>query len=178
MTRKIPGFSNLSDEFASFLSEDHAAVSALFKTTNIAVGGQIPATRILFVYTHFAANGALEGAPAVGVRQVAQPSGSRILVVASLTPEDTIRNVMSFPGPNLVFTLDRKGLRLPPFSLPSLKACATPRTCFRRGPSLRRRRRWKRTTILSCTAARGWRNRLRLAADRREASRASVLQNF
>jgi hypothetical protein len=109
MTRKIPGFSNLSDEFASFLSEDHAAVSALFKTTNIAVGGQIPATRILFVYTHFAANGALEGAPAVGVRQVAQPSGSRILVVASLTPEDTIRNAMSFPGPNLVFTLDRKG---------------------------------------------------------------------
>jgi hypothetical protein len=97
MTRKIPGFSNLSDEFASFLSEDHAAVSALFKTTNIAVGGQIPATRILFVYTHFAANGALEGAPAVGVRQVAQPSGSRILVVASLTPEDTIR-IHEFPG--------------------------------------------------------------------------------
>ena len=46
------------------------------------------------------------------MRQVAQPSGSRILVVASPAPEDTIRNVMSFPGPkpaNLVFTLDRKG---------------------------------------------------------------------
>jgi len=46
------------------------------------------------------------------VRQFAQESGSRILVVASPLPEDTVQNVMSCPGPeiaNLVFTLDRKG---------------------------------------------------------------------
>jgi hypothetical protein len=116
MSRKIPltvGFANLSGaDFVSFLSEDHAVVSALFERTNIGAERQIPATRILFLYARFAASGALEGSPAVGVRQIAEESGSRILVVASPIPQDTIQNVMSFSGSktaNLVFTLDRKG---------------------------------------------------------------------
>jgi len=107
------GFADLSGaDFASFLSEDSAAVSALFATTNIATARQIPAAQILFLYTRFAANGALEGTPAVGVRQIAQELRSRTLVVASPVPGDTIENAMGFPGPktaNLVFTLDRKG---------------------------------------------------------------------
>ena len=107
------GFADLSGaDFASFLSEDSAAVSALFATTNIATARQIRAAQILFLYTRFAANGALEGTPAVGVRQIAQEVRSRILVVASPVPGDTIENAMGFPGPktaNLVFTLDRKG---------------------------------------------------------------------
>jgi len=107
------GFADLSGaDFASFLSEDSAAVSALFATTNIATARQIPAAQILFLYTRFAANGALEGTPAVGVRQIVQELRSRILVVASPVPGDTIENAMGFPGPktaNLVFTLDRKG---------------------------------------------------------------------
>jgi hypothetical protein len=107
------GFADLSGaDFASFLSEDSAAVSALFATTNIATARQIRAAQILFLYTHFAANGALEGTPAVGVRQIAQEVRSRTLVVASPVPGDTIENAMGFPGPktaNLVFTLDRKG---------------------------------------------------------------------
>src|SRR5262249_48842660 len=146
--------------------------SALFETTSIAVDRQIPATRILFVYTRFAANGALEGAPPVGVRQVAQASGSGILVVASPTPEDIIQNVMSFPGqkPRLWFSRSiAKGLLLAPFLLPFLKECATARTCFRRGSSLRRRRQWKRTTILSLYCSpRVAQSPSRLAADRRE----------
>jgi hypothetical protein len=112
MSRKIPltvGFANLSGaDFASFLSEDHAVVTEL-ERTNIAAERQIPATRILFLYARFAASGALEGSPAVGVRQIAEESGSRILVVASPIPQDTIQNVMSFSGSktaNLVFTLD------------------------------------------------------------------------
>ncbi len=116
MSRKIAravGFADLSGvDFASFLSEDLAAVSALFETTNIATARQIPTADILFLYTRFAANGALQGTPAVGVRQIAQESRSRILVVASPVPGDTIENAMGFPGPkiaNLVFTLNRKG---------------------------------------------------------------------
>ena len=116
MSGKIPltvGFSNLAGkDFVSFLAEDHAAVSALFESTNIAHGRQIPVTKILFVYARFAANGALEETPAVGVRQVAQEAGAKILVVASPIPENAIQSVMNFPGPktaNLVFTLDRKG---------------------------------------------------------------------
>jgi hypothetical protein len=41
MSGKIAGF-------ASFLSEDSAAVSALFATTNIATARQIPAAQITF----------------------------------------------------------------------------------------------------------------------------------
>jgi len=116
MSGKIPltvGFANLSSaDLAPFLSDDHAVVSELFERTNIAAGRQIPATRILFLYARFAASGALEGSPTIGVRQIAEGSGCRILVVASPIPQDTIQNVMSFSGPktaNLVFTLDRKG---------------------------------------------------------------------
>jgi hypothetical protein len=107
------GFANLaSADFASFLSEDLAAVSTLFVTTNIATARQIPAAQIPFLYTRFAASGALEGTPVVGVRQIAQEVRSRILVVASPVSGDTIENAMGFPGSktaNLVFTLDRKG---------------------------------------------------------------------
>lgn len=110
MSRKIAravGFANLSGaDFASFLSEDLAAVSALFETTNIATARQIPTADILFLYTRFSTSGALDGTPDTGVRQVAQESRLKILVVASPIPEDTIQNAMSFPGPktaNLVF---------------------------------------------------------------------------
>ena len=107
------GFANLAGaDFASFLSEDLAAVSTLFATTNIATAQQIPAAQILFLYTRFAAKGALEGTPAVGVRQIAQEVRSRILVVASPISGDTIEKAMGFSGPktaNLVFTPDRKG---------------------------------------------------------------------
>jgi hypothetical protein len=116
MSRKIAravGFANLSGaDFASFLSEDLAAVSALFETTNIATARQIPTADILFLYTRFSTSGALDGTPDTGVRQVAQESRLKILVVASPIPEDTIQNAMSFPGrktANLVFTLNRKG---------------------------------------------------------------------
>jgi hypothetical protein len=44
------GFANLSGaDFASFLSEDIAALSALFETTNIAAARRIPAADILFL---------------------------------------------------------------------------------------------------------------------------------
>lgn len=116
MNREIAravGFANLSGaDFSSFLSEDLAAVSALFETTNIASVRQMPAADILFLYTRFSTSGALDGTPDTGVRQVAQESRSKPLVVTSPIPEDTIQNAMSFPGPktaNLVFTLDRKG---------------------------------------------------------------------
>jgi hypothetical protein len=105
------GFADLSGaDFASFLSED--IVSALFETTNIAAARRIPAAEILFLYARFEANGALEGTPAVGVRQIAQEVRSSILVVASPISGGTIENAMGFPGPktaNLVFTVDRKG---------------------------------------------------------------------
>ena len=78
MSRKIArsvGFANLSGaDFASFLSEDLAAVSALFETTNIATARQIPTADILFLYTRFSTSGALDGTPDTGVRQVAQES--------------------------------------------------------------------------------------------------------
>ena len=116
MSRKIAravGFANHSGaDFASFLSEDLAAVSALFETTNIATARQIPTADILFLYTRFSTSGALDGTPDTGVRRVAQESRLKILVVASPIPEDTIQNAMSFPGrktANLVFTLNRKG---------------------------------------------------------------------
>ena len=108
-------FANSADILALYRKPEdlnHAVGSVLFERTNIAAERQIPTTRILFLYARFAASGALEGSPAVGVRQIAEESGSRILVVASPIPQDTIQNVMSFSGSktaNLVFTLDRKG---------------------------------------------------------------------
>lgn len=91
MSRKIAravGFANLSGtDFASFLSEDLAAVSALFETTNIATARQIPTADILFLYTRFSTSGALDGTPDTGVRQVAQESRLKILVVAYQYPK-------------------------------------------------------------------------------------------
>jgi hypothetical protein len=136
------GFADLSGaDFASFLSED--IVSALFETTNIAAARRIPAAEILFLYARFAANGALEGTPAVGVRQIAQEVRSSILVVASPISGGTIENAMGFRV----------------------------KTCFKRGSSFRRRRRWKRMKILNlCCCPRAAQLPSRLIADRRKRS--------
>jgi hypothetical protein len=181
----VVGFADLSGaDFASFLSED--IVSALFETTNIAAARRIPAAEILFLYARFEANGALEGTPAVGVRQIAQEVRSSILVVASPISGGTIENAMGFPGPktaNLVSRSTAKGLRSPVFSVPSLRECVTVKTCFKRGSSFRRWRRWKRMKIMNlcfCPRAAQLPSRAssRTGVNDLQAFAASVLQNF
>ncbi|MBD9358528.1 hypothetical protein [Methylomonas albis] len=108
------GFCNFSgDDFLPFLEDDKAALSQLFKNINIAPVTKIPSCEVLFLYADLLENGMLRGTiNSAGIKQVAQLTGAKIIVLASPNGELPIRNAINLPGPktaNLIFTLNRNG---------------------------------------------------------------------
>jgi hypothetical protein len=109
---QIPiGFANMAgDDLNAILQEDFAALSPLFERTVVTAPGQISRAPILFVYAHFNEDGFFRGLGARGVRQIAEATQARLIVVASPISGETFQKAASVPGPktaNLVFTLDR-----------------------------------------------------------------------
>lgn len=106
------GFANLSgDDLVPLLNEDAAALSSMFKNTNIAPVTRFPSCEILFLYSHLREDGTLAGidVPA-GLRQVAQLTGATIIVLASPNSSDATQKSAALPGQksaNLVLTLNR-----------------------------------------------------------------------
>ena len=110
---QIPiGFTNMAgDDLNAMLQEDVAALSPLFEHVFVTPPGQISGAPILFVYAHFNENGFFRDFGSRGVRQIAEATQARLVVVASAIPVATFQKVASVPGPktaNLIFTLDRK----------------------------------------------------------------------
>lgn len=108
------GFANLSgDDLVPLLTEDAAAISPMFKNTNIAPVTRFPSCEILFLYAHLRQDGTLAGidVPA-GLRQVAQLTSATLVVLASPNPSDAAQKSAALPGQksaNLVLTLNRNG---------------------------------------------------------------------
>lgn len=106
------GFANLSgDDLVPLLNEDAAALSSMFKNTNIAPVMRFPSCEILFLYAHLREDGTLAGidVPA-GLRQVAQLTSATIIVLASPNSSDATQKSAALPGQksaNLVLTLNR-----------------------------------------------------------------------
>ena len=69
--------------------------------------------RFSLLYAHLNKDGTVGGVAArAGLRQVAQLTGAKIVVLASPNASDAIQNSATLPGPksaNLVFTLNRNG---------------------------------------------------------------------
>lgn len=108
------GFASLGgDDLLPLLNEDVAALSPLFKNINLAPVTQLPSCEILFLYAHLRKDGALIGVKSpAGLRQLAQLTGAKIIVLASPNNSDAIQSSISLAGPkqaNLIFTLDRNG---------------------------------------------------------------------
>jgi hypothetical protein len=129
------GFANLSGaDFASFLSEDIAALSALFETTNIAAVRRIPAADILFLLRVLRRTALWKERR----RSVCARSHRRCGQAFSSWPrqylEAQLRMPWAFLGqkPPIWFSRSTaKGLRSPVFSVPSLRECVTVKTCLR-----------------------------------------------
>ncbi|HTY68953.1 MAG TPA: hypothetical protein VMH36_20030 [Alphaproteobacteria bacterium] len=117
MAQKIPltlGFANLSgDDLAPIASEDVAALSPLFENTRVVPPHQAPSADVLFLYVHLNEDGSVPaGQRKSSVRQIAELTKSKIVVVASPNSGDSIKNAGGLPGPrvaNIVFTLSRNG---------------------------------------------------------------------
>ena len=116
MSQKIPlilGFANLSgDDLAPLVSEDARVLSELFERVRIVAPHQIPGAHVLFVYAQLNDDGTIPDMKSCGLRQIAQVTKARIIILASPNPSDRLLKSMSIPGPklaNLIFTLDRKG---------------------------------------------------------------------
>jgi hypothetical protein len=114
--QKIPiaiGFMNLSgNDWSKIVEEDVAVLSPLFKHVIVTKPKEMAGVPILFIYAQFnEEDGFVRNLGPLGVRQIVQMSGARLLVVASPLPAETFQKAASVPGPktaNLVFTLDRK----------------------------------------------------------------------
>jgi len=108
------GFANLSgDDLVPLLTEDAAALSGMFKSTNIAPVTRFPSCEILFLYAHLREDGTLAGIDVLaGLRQVAQLTSATIVVLASPNHSETAQKSAALPGQksaNLVLTLNRNG---------------------------------------------------------------------
>ncbi|WP_367154741.1 hypothetical protein [Methylomonas sp. HYX-M1] len=93
------------------LNEDAAALSSMFKNTNIAPVTRFPSCEILFLYSHLREDGTLAGidVPA-GLRQVAKLTSATMIVLASPNSSDAAQKSAALPGEksaNLVLTLNR-----------------------------------------------------------------------
>jgi hypothetical protein len=113
---KIPltvGFANIAGPaLGTMAMADFAALSPLFARSNFPPAGKIPKTPILFLYALLNEDGSLQGLN-TGIRQIAQATGAKMLVIASEIPSGSIlMNAMKFPGPkiaNIIFTNNRNG---------------------------------------------------------------------
>ena len=107
------GFANLAgDALESMRTEDTARLSPLFETVRRLPPGNLPAAHVLFVYADLGEDGSIAGTPGRGIRQVAEKSGAKIVVLASPNPSDRIIKTGKLAGSykaNYVFTLNRKG---------------------------------------------------------------------
>jgi hypothetical protein len=107
------GFLNLGgDAFASFVDEDHGALSPLFAKTERGTGLQIPKCDVLFIYADIASDGSVGFGKEVTIRHLAERAGASIAILASNNSAEHGIAASKAPGPkrtNLVWTLDRKG---------------------------------------------------------------------
>ena len=109
---QIPiGFTNMSgDDLNPIVQEDVAVLSPLFEHVVVTTSGQISRAPILFLYAHFNEDGFIQGLGPRGVRQIAEGTQARLVVVASAISGELFQKAASVPGPktaNLVFTLSR-----------------------------------------------------------------------
>lgn len=107
------GFANLGgDDLLPLLTEDVAALSSMFKNTNIAPATRLPSCEILFLYAHLRVDGTLAGIDVqAGLRQIAQLTGAMLIVLASPCSSDAAQKCVALPGQklaNLILTLDRR----------------------------------------------------------------------
>jgi hypothetical protein len=112
--KKIPiliGFANMAGEdLNAMLQEDVAALSPLFEHVVVAAPGNVSLAPILFVYAHFNGDGFFRGLGPRGIRQIAEATRARLVVVASPISGEIFQKAAGVPGPktaNLVFTLNR-----------------------------------------------------------------------
>jgi hypothetical protein len=107
------GFANFAgDTLEPLRSEDSASLSPLFETVRQLPPGNLPDAHVLFVYADLEEDGSIAGSPGRGIRQVAEKSGAKIVVLASPNPTNRIIRTGKLAGSykaNFVFTLNRKG---------------------------------------------------------------------